>query len=199
MGYDMRIRGTIDTDEARARKAADAECENFWKTHKAALLASEHPDRERLRAEYAALWDKVRDLPDPFYFRLNAGGMGRFVGIMAALGMVHGSSSPVDRSEWPARPDDEDDEEAMAAYRQTRDALTARHTTAEPTIPSHKFGTNDGWIVTPDEIRAALQAWADADKNALPLGIAEIRPVDYWDRWIAYLELAATADGFEVH
>ncbi|MGO1230651.1 hypothetical protein [Glutamicibacter arilaitensis] len=195
MGYDMRIRGTIDTDEARARRAASAQREAFWQAHQAALSSPAHADHERLRAEYEDHWGKVSAIPDPSYFRLNIGGMGLYMQTMLELGMAHASAAP--KIEWPSYPDDEDDAEAMDAFWALKDERTGQHLTTDPTIPSHKlYGTNDGWHVTPAEIRAALNAW---DSRPSSETVNEITQTEYWGKWIDYLRLAADSGGFRVH
>lgn len=73
-------------------------------------------------------------------------------------------------------------------------------------IPDHKFGTNDGWVVTPEECRQALDAYLrvlddgnDGDRVGAVLAKNGVENRGYWERWIAYLNSAITHGGFEVH
>lgn len=64
-------------------------------------------------------------------------------------------------------------------------------------IPLYKLQTNDDWLVTPDEIRAALAAHA-APRRPGPSPVTE---PDYfwWPYWLRFLERAADHGGFRVH
>jgi hypothetical protein len=116
---------------------------------------------------------------------------------MLALDMAHNSTSSEDP--WP----DHDDFDDETTYNQTRRPLLTFHAANEPdTIPIHKLCPNDGWIVTPDEIRAALAAWdaraAGASTPALDEHTRDTIGGEYWSEWIAWLRLATDHDGFEV-
>lgn len=64
-----------------------------------------------------------------------------------------------------------------------------------PGIGVWKLCSNDGWHVTPDEITSALARLEEAevtfDEEFDGAGA-------YWDRWVAWLTLAAEHEGFEV-
>lgn len=85
-------------------------------------------------------------------------------------------------------------DQAKAAYDQAWDELSekARADFGAVGIPLHKLSPNDGWVVTPAEIAAALeQAPASAtgeDGEALVS----------WPEWIDFLRGACRHDGFEV-
>jgi hypothetical protein len=74
-------------------------------------------------------------------------------------------------------------------------------------IPLHKFGSNDGWLVTPEECFFAGNTLktireAESERFYTVLGAAGIQGEDglrYFDRWIEYLLLAVERGGFEVH
>jgi hypothetical protein len=59
-------------------------------------------------------------------------------------------------------------------------------------IPRHKLWTNDGWLITPDELDAALpQAPATAlDRRQ--------RPIPWWQQWLTYLDVARGHGGIRV-
>ncbi|MGH3648049.1 MAG: hypothetical protein ACRDTM_12845 [Micromonosporaceae bacterium] len=148
------------------------------------------------------------------YLQLNLGGMGRLYEAMQQLGMLYDSRPP---GPWPPSPGAHIEEIAyQLAYgepthatseelRQARDYTETRrrHLRAHPrgghAIPGHKFFTNDGWIVTPDEIKAALSAYEAAGAGAAERLLSTQNELNYWDRWIAYLRRAVDHEGFEVH
>lgn len=158
------------------------------------------------------------------YFRLSVWGMSCYVDIMCRLGMVYGSESP----NWPDYPtfgDERRDEQfveateyvegnttqldasiptdirdAAHAYVEHATRIRRDHPTGGNTIPIHKFGSNDGWIVTPEEIAAALAVYdAHPDRNTILAEGFDEDGLDYWNRWISYLRLAADHHGFAVH
>jgi hypothetical protein len=59
-------------------------------------------------------------------------------------------------------------------------------------IPVHKLWTNDGWLVGPEEITAALD---HAPNVALD---RRQRPIPWWDQWLDYLDAARGHGGFRV-
>lgn len=161
------------------------------------------------------------------YFRLNIWGMSHYHAAMAELGMVYRSRSPhfpdpatyhgnaVEDELWwgavehfehgEALPEGLGAEMVEAARRYAADCLETRrrHPDLGQVIPEHKFGSNDGWVVTPEEIRAALAVYeatpAELVNQVVGTHIGDGERRDYWDRWIAYLRLAVSHDGFEVH
>jgi hypothetical protein len=60
-------------------------------------------------------------------------------------------------------------------------------------IPVHKLWTNDGWLLTPDELDAALQ---HAPARALD---GRQRPIPWWRQWLEYLDTARGHGGVRVH
>jgi len=115
---------------------------------------------------------------DLAYFRLNIWGMGRFRNLMDTGGML----------DWDAEPPHGATGEAFSDF-----------TLEEPKgIPGIKFTSNDGWLVTPDEIRAALaqlEGSGNADVIREDAGEGDI---DYWLAWIHYLQVAERHGGFRV-
>ena len=198
MGYDMRIRGEVpaapqhDIDQAKdAWEAANAVLQarirdgEFKGDFEAILEAAQSVDE---------LWDTAYRLKKPGYFRLNNGGMGRYADAMHDLGMAHHSESVLDWAKSPDYPEDYDDNQASAdAYDQAMDTFTGAHGSPadKPTIPMHKFSSNDGWFVTPEEIRAALAAWDAHDLDGLDQDTHATIETEYWGEFIAWLRLAA--------
>lgn len=128
---------------------------------------------------------------DDCYFRLNVWGMGAARELMDDAGML--CWPPHDSSEWDQLPpydDGDPDGEGGPEYCAAADKLLAAHNGECPGIPGHKFCSNDGWIVTPPEIRAALAA----ERKNPPAD-----PPEWWSEWIDYLRRAEQRGGFEVH
>jgi hypothetical protein len=60
-------------------------------------------------------------------------------------------------------------------------------------IPVHKLWTNDGWLLTPAELTAALpRAPASATDRRQ-------RPIPWWHQWLDYLDTARGHGGVRVH
>jgi hypothetical protein len=111
---------------------------------------------------------------EPGYFRLNIFGMSRYRDYMDELGML----------DWQTSAPDGEGYEDFALD--------------EPTgIPGYKFCSNDGWLVTPAEIRVAL-ALAESSGKAAKLRKQLGEDADYWAAWIKYLQRAEQAEGFRV-
>ena len=60
-------------------------------------------------------------------------------------------------------------------------------------IPVHKLWTNDGWLLTPEELAAALP---HAPETALD---RRQRPLPWWTQWLTYLDTARGHGGVRVH
>ena len=202
MGYDMR---TIERPAVDETKAAElkAEADRLWEEVK--VFGPRSPES---KAAFEA-WDKANDayeaVAHPGYFRLNNRGMYVYTDVMVEVGMAHQTTSAIAHDEWPKYPDEEGEQE-MAAYEAILTPLLSRHgDDPTPTIPTHKFGSNDGWIVTPEEIRAALDAYEKfqndpgRDLSALSEQTVQIIATGYWGQWIAYLQRAAEHGGFAVN
>jgi hypothetical protein len=208
MGYDMRMATKPEVsaeDQAKAkelREKASAIGETLMADTRARVkdktpLPDDHEARE---TEYWKLHNAADALDRPEYFRLNVWGMGKYAEVMYELGMLHSPSVSGDQiTPWPRWDDELPDDEAEAKYDREKAPIVSYHDPSEPpTIPDHKFGSNDGWQVTPDEIRAALAAYADRTTE-LSQKARETIETDYWGRWIDYLTKAAEHGGFYVH
>lgn len=176
--------------------------------------------------------DRLREV-ERSYFRLNIWGMGHVRRAMLDLGMAYETAhSFIDWPDYPedgtgaaiaaeALSEDSDPQEYAAeyyagqevteaditrarAYHDQATALRKGHPVGGDTIPVHKFGSNDGWIVTPRECLNALAVWHATPQSVRDdaLENAEITGPDWaktWQSWLGFLELAAHCDGFEVH
>lgn len=194
-----------------------AKAEEFgWEAHEAYSGRS---------SRFIAAQDKVNAAVDELdaakvsYFRANIWGMGSLREAMEQAGMLFWPESR--RPTWPEaeqfgllneewwaydeEPSDLDPEKQAAAKRfaEARDNVQSWHGSDDEGIPGHKFCTNDGWIVTPDECRQATAAWRSfseraggEDKAVEKLGVTDF--ADYWKRWVLWIERAADHDGFEV-
>jgi hypothetical protein len=80
---------------------------------------------------------------------------------------------------------------ALAAYLDALDHHQRANYDAE-VIPLHKLQTNDGWLVTPGELAAALP---HAPTAALD---RRQRPIPWWNQWLDYLEVSCGHGGFRV-
>jgi hypothetical protein len=187
--------------------------------------------QDAVHAAYGAMRDA-----EGSYFRLNIFGMGEYARLMETFGMVF-EAGPY--PEWPhpgpygttdeiveqvrypeyseGKPPLSDEDAANARrYIAAHESVLAWHPEEslldeDSAIPAHKFSTNDGWIVTPAECRAAVKMWREACELA-GAGEEEIgRKVltgamdengmggDYWMKWVAWIEGAIEHDGFCVN
>ncbi|QVJ00406.1 hypothetical protein KGD82_16735 [Nocardiopsis eucommiae] len=167
---------------------------------------------------YDMTWENASQHEDP-YFRLNIFGMARYSESMHRLGMLY----PAEPGSFPqahehgttwehvwtvgdeAAPDPDADtpklteEQAEAArdFATRLETHLSQHPGDTPGIPSFKFSTNDGWLVTPEECKAAAQAARAATPTQLDANVGPER--EYWGRWVEYLEKAAEHGGFRVN
>ncbi|MGF1426311.1 hypothetical protein [Kitasatospora sp. LaBMicrA B282] len=154
-------------------------------------------------------WDMVlvseSDLGDSEY-HFNATSMEPVKNAMAALRMT----VPVAEPRWPRATDfglraldiahlDESDPDLPQAVREffAADSRVREWSPESPAgIPSYKIGgTNDNWLVTPEEVRRALAAYDSADQLAREEAVGG---VPGWEGWISFLRTAAEHGGFRV-
>jgi len=200
-----------------------------WRRN-ADFAADATPAYKAAQSEVSRLFEVMRET-ERSYFRLNIWGMGQVREAMLLLGMAYESES---RSEWPDYPsgvagqvcealsEDADPAEYLAKYypevgsfteadldtaklyRLASEEIRREHPEGGSVIPVHKFGSNDGWIVTPAECLEALSVWYahTPGERDDALTEAKIEGADWmtlWERWLRFLELAAHCDGFEVY
>lgn len=153
------------------------------------------------------------------YFRLNVYGMMECRRLMSEFGMVQATAEP--RPSWPA-PDDfgitdsSELDEMRARFYNGKDAYVpdnyrsyfAAQDAVRSWTPSgvllgiqlEKLCSNDGWLVTPEECRAAVKAY---EQNYKPdAGLSRTlsdEEAGWWPSWIEWLRLAADNGGFRVH
>lgn len=149
---------------------------------------------------------------DTSYFRLNIWGMSRFREFMDQLGML---ATDYAHQPWPEKPDSidwddvsavrypEDDDQLpvkpdAVAFAKTIDAHLAWHPDPPFGVAVHKFGSNDGWLVTPQEIAAALESYRTHSGDEVKALVGS-DGIDHWLKWIAYLDRAQRCGGFRVH
>lgn len=210
MGYDMTIVNPLTGEEAAKAKEAEAAFHTAVKERDALELPRDHPDCEAAQAKVDAAYDAMYDA-DTSYFRLNIWGMGRYREYMDQLGMV---ATDYALPPWPDKPEEItwEDVEAVeepadgsdlpvkaeaVAYVKQRDAHLVWHPDPPFGMALHKFGSNDGWLVTPEEITAALEAYRTHSGDEVKVIVGADR-LDYWLKWIAYLERAQRRGGFRV-
>ncbi len=211
MGYDMETVNGPDEAEQAAVREARARIDK---------LSEKRNERgkfplEETRLKYLKAWDDLYEARRS-YFRLNDWGMGECRDLMFSFGMLTEEPAPhwpepkwfgltdddqlTDDPEWYDDPEERaaveaKQTEADRAFRAAQRAVT-EYDAGGIGIPAHKFYGNDGWLVTPRQITAALTAYEkapQADKKA-----AEAAH-EWWPRWIAYLEFAKDQGGFRVY
>ncbi|UYL87468.1 hypothetical protein SEA_PUREGLOBE5_105 [Arthrobacter phage Pureglobe5] len=222
MGYDMNIEGEMPEAERIAKEAADAEWNEAIRARDAAGAGKDWPARqempEYIEAQKVALaaFEKM-SRADTHYFRLNIWGMGRCRAAMYAAGMIFdGQEAEFPKYDPPTSA--EGGAEALVAaedayaeeYDRLCEPVRAAHPEGGDTIPSFKFGSNDGWLVTESECAAAVKAWrehkAKLDANdAVGIihegdeGADEVAYyAEWWPEWIEFLERASQRGGFKV-
>jgi hypothetical protein len=143
---------------------------------------------------------------DENYFRFAWTQMPRTLDAMSNFGMLTELPLPVfpDLSafglEWKdLRPGVEHDPGTLNRIAEFRSAFLAARDASEREpngIPRYKLDRNDGYLVTPAEITAALAAYEAHPQVA----IAELPIGDpTWSRWIAFLRRAKTLGGLRTY
>lgn len=174
------------------------------------------PEQKAVHEAYRAMLEA-----EGYYFRLNIWGMGIARTVMALRGMVHEYGYP-DQAAWEALPEYDEshpDDDGGPEYRAARDALVGA-TVEHPGIAIWKFGSNDGWLVTPIEIKSALalykascEASGDDPVTWMPYvretgrwaeevcapDVEGAQAVEWWQSWLLWLGGAAEHGGFRVH
>lgn len=209
MGYDMHVEQKDQDVEEQVAKARRA----FDKAVKARDKNSKPDKAGELQDAVMKAMDEV-DRADKNYFRLNIFGMSRMCDDMARLGMVEDVTVPrFPDAEYFGMNDallyrmeelDDEDQKAHPVFGPYARRID-KHLSASfgaSVIPGHKFGSNDGWLVTPDEIRAALaklEALPDTDFMAVRARWETGTGDNVFDDWVDFLRFAAGRGGFRVH
>lgn len=171
-------------------------------------------ERYHLAQEAALAADAAMDRADRSYFRLNIWGMSRACSVMEALGVLYGDYE-LAYGEWPDVPDEgyhdwENGEgvhapQKVAAYRrydEQRLAIVSWSPEGRQGIPAHKFGSNDGWLVQPEEAFYAASTMRAADPRLVAEALNDAGltggRAEWWFTWVEWLDGASQHDGFEV-
>jgi hypothetical protein len=163
--------------------------------------------------EEAALGDS------PGYFRLNCWAMEATCTAMEQLEMLDpDASARFPRPEqfgldgfpewydWETGPITYPDGTPEAAF--GRAVQTVVESDSGGRIPGYKFWSNDGWRVTPEEIRRSLAVYDHQKAHApgrpllvdpQPLGNGLHQELDWWEAWIAFMRAAAEHGGIRVY
>ena len=181
-----------------------------WETIDHQLHDPTHPlppdEVDQLERQQRAAWKQYWHA-DGARYHLSNRQMGDAITVMEQAGMarqvpappfpqpsIHGASSDeydayldaVDRGDT-VQPGPE-----LAAYLDARDEHLQANYDAQ-VIPRHKLWTNDGWLITPEELTAALP---HAPSSAVD---RRQRPIPWWRQWLDYLEAARGHGGVRVH
>lgn len=210
MGYDMYL---LERDESRdAEKAAAERDFDLAAQERNKIEDRSSPEYAQAQAKVEEAYGRIRDA-DLNYFRLNNGGMGTMREHMYRLGML--ATEYADLPPWPAVDDfgltqeevwsgavPAEKAEAYERFQAAHDAVVRWSPPDEPGIPVHKFGSNDGWVVTPRDIEGAL-AMLDkapaAQVEAIRADWREEGGTSYFDDWLDFLRRAQAGQGFEVY
>ena len=199
MTYDMRI---VGEGEPYAEGAVQQALANLTAASRSDFRA--RTDRERRAAARAKVHARIELIKaDPNEFELNASGMTTAKVVMSRLGMLdHDTKHDL----WPNQADygvtpamaqlgpEDDEPRELAYFRAAEDAVRDKQAENPTGIPLYKLGTNDNWLVTRDEITAALGAY----RTALGDGASDCE-LWWWPYWIEFIERAAKHGGFRVH
>ncbi|QWY81379.1 hypothetical protein SEA_RIZWANA_82 [Arthrobacter phage Rizwana] len=223
MGYDMYIRNYEKDDAYEARKK---EASEQWdaalavREKRAKQLREEGRDWEQIHSdsEWKAAHEEVLkaselvDMAQPEYYRLNIGGMGWCRGFMMDRGMAYEDYALEDRFDWPeyTEPECAPGESKEDWYKRidqydkeyNERCVPIRSWSPDPEregIPLHKFGSNDGWLVTEHECRTAAKLGREAPFPTYTDDDGNEKPILWWESWLTFLENASTRGGFEVH
>lgn len=208
MGYDMYIEQPLTEAEQKALDASRAHIDTLTRPSE----LPEGDERDAAQRVWVEAW-RAFDGTQVNYFRLNIWGMGRYCAAMWDLGMVVENEHPpfpklpdgitwedVEVAEYPDDHEGETPKPEAVAHHQATEAVLAWHSDEPKAIEIHKFGTNDNWNVTPEEITAALVAYHGKNPDEVSKVLAEhgITERNYWDKWIAWMTRAQDMGGFRV-
>ncbi|MFH8492140.1 hypothetical protein [Streptomyces longisporoflavus] len=206
MGYDMYLVRTPPGEDAAyeaASRSFDAAVEHRDRLE----LPHGHPEHQAAQTEVTRAYDAMESARTT-HFCLTTWAMGDCRTLMDHFGMLV-AAQPPDRplprahaiTSGQALPAPAGDAAAVQAQ-QYRRALEARLSWAPPHpggIAAHKLGGDEGWIVTPGEIHAALAAYGTSRTTNPALLSEVVADADWWPAWIDYLHHAAGHGGFRTY
>lgn len=193
MGYDMNFVTPDEAEQAAVELARKA----FYEASEARnALPRDTAESEAAQLVVDERYEALRNA-EKSYFRANIWTMSEFRTVMLRLGMV---DSDYRHAEFPADGWDEETGEPNAEA----EAVLRGYNEFDGRIVLSKFGSNDGWIVTPDEIKSSLAQFDSYDdprkavRSALGGSDPEVM-VDYFAKFVEWMRAAADHGGFEVH
>jgi hypothetical protein len=145
--------------------------------------ASPDPRVIAVRQRYDAAWEAF-ERANRSEFAMGAVRMSACLAVMLQAGMVVNVSRPVAPSR-AAYPDE-------AAYNRALDAYL-RDRCGAAVIPAHKFCSSEGWLVSPQELRAALRHAPEVGRHPTT---GEL--LDWWVEWVEFLRGGSTHGGIHV-
>lgn len=213
MGYDMF---TVRRPEGEAERLAAAQAVVDAAIEACQEHVRDSPQYKAARAKVTEAYGALSEARTS-YFRLNGAGMSCWCDAMSSLAMLTDDEAPpfplleaYGLTEWPEDPSAYAGDERNAVAQKLTDgerrflAAVRAVIDYEPQpitgIPWEKFSTNDGWLVTPGQIEAALATYRGWDSEGIKVALSEagIEDTDLWTRWIDYLTRARELGGFRV-
>lgn len=214
MGFDMNV---IDPDAELKGKVEDLRTRSW-------ALFAKLKETEDEQAQQA-IWDQIDELDqertkiDLTSFRLNNSNMHAMCQTMLQLGMV---TMAYDQQPFPKIEDfglshadlgllcdcdtqeERENHPKVGAFGKARDAHL-KDSFGASLIPVHKFGSNDGWHVTPEEIDNALASMAEHkgeyDEKTWDSIVSPWVDEDgksRFEAWVEFLRYAKDHGGFKV-
>ncbi|MEU4898581.1 hypothetical protein AB0B12_39360 [Streptomyces sp. NPDC044780] len=206
MGYDMHMVRRPDGEEERYG-AARREFDEAVAARDALNLPPGDPEykaaQEKARAAYDAMYEAHTS-----YFRLSIWSMGECRAIMDHFGMLSLTTAPpeepsleaygISPDEYYACLETTEPPESIRRFREAVDAYLSWVPDPVNGVAAHKLMSNSGWIVTAEEIRAALAAY-EGSRGKDPAFLSQlVEEASWWPQWIEYLATAASHEGFRV-
>jgi hypothetical protein len=181
-----------------------------WEATDAQVQDSAHPlaseEQAELEQRRRAAWKQYWHA-DGARYHLSNRQVGDAITVMEHAGMARRVPTPpfptlidygastAEYDDWLEATDRGDPTHPSAELADYLDALQhhQRDNFGAQVIPVHKLWTNDGWLLTPDELTAALP---HAPTSALD---RRQRPIPWWHQWLDYLDTARGHGGVGVH
>jgi len=145
--------------------------------------ASPDPRMIALEQRYEAAWEAF-ERANRSGFSMGAGRMGASLALMLHAGMVVNVFRPIAPIR-AAYPDETAYEAALDAYLRDRCGAAV--------IPAHKFCSSEGWLVSSQELRAALRHAPEVGRHP-----ATGELLDWWVEWVEFLRGGSTHGGIHV-
>jgi hypothetical protein len=180
-----------------------------WETTYIRLHDPDHPldpeEQAELERRQRSAWKQYWHA-DGARYHLSNRQMGDAITVMEAAGMARRVPTPpfprphdygASSDEYDAWQDATDRGDSTNPSPELTDYLHAldqhqRANYSAEVIPVHKLWTNDGWLLTPDELDAALP---HAPTSAVD---RRQRPIPWWTQWLDYLDVARGHGGARV-